>query len=97
MHSGTNVPNEIARQIHFSHVAMVLCGCPGNGAQPRNTCHLPAHPGKAGTEVWTWLLPLCQTWPSPCYAVLDVVEKTLGHEWVLVQVDQVGRLAKTNK
>lgn len=43
MHSGTNVPNEIARQIHCSHMAMALWGCPRNGAQPGDSCHQAAH------------------------------------------------------
>lgn len=43
------------------------------------------------------LPPLHGTWPSPCYPVLDVVEKTLGHERVLIQVDQVRCLGETNE
>lgn len=43
------------------------------------------------------LPPLRGTWPSPCYPVLDVVEKTLGHERVLIQVDQVRCLGETNE
>lgn len=74
-----------------------LWGCPGNSAQPEDSCHPPAHLGKSGTEIGTVLPPLHGTWPSPCYPILDVVEQTLGHERVLVQVDQVRCLGGTNK
>ena len=97
VHSKTNVPNKIAQQIHFSHTPMAFWGCPGNGAQPGDSCHPAAHPGKSGTELWARLPALRRTWPSPCYPVLDVVEKTLRHERVLVQVDQVRCLGETNK
>lgn len=97
MHSWTNIPNNIARQTHCSHMAMALWGCPRNSAQPGDSCHPAAHPGKSGTEIRARLPPVRRTSPSPCYPILDVVEKTLGHERVLVQVDQVGRLGETNK
>lgn len=77
--------------MHFSHTATALWGCPGNGAQPGDSCHPAAHPGTLGSH------RPHGTWPSPRYPILDVVEKTLGHERVLVQVDQVGRLGETKK
>lgn len=54
-------------------------------------------PSKSGTKMQARFPLLHETWPSPCYPVLDVVEKTLRHERVLIQVDQVGCLGETNK
>jgi len=70
---------------------------PGTVPSPGMAVTLLPTPGKSGTEIWARLPALHGSWRSPCYPVLDVVEKTLRHEWVLVQVDQVGRLRETNK
>ena len=39
---------------------------------------------------------LCVNAADQSLTILDVVEQTLGHEWVLVQVHQVGRLHHTH-
>lgn len=86
MRSRTNV-----QPMHFSPHSYGTLGvpwerCPAWGQL--SPCHPPRNIG---------LPPPHRTWPSPRYPVLDVVEKTLGHERVLVQVDQVGRLGDTKK
>lgn len=79
------------------HFRDALWRCPGASAQLGDSCHPSAHLGKSGTEIWTMLPQLHGTWPSPRDPILDVVEKTLGHERILVQVDQVRCLGETNQ
>lgn len=74
-----------------------LWGRPGNSAQRGDSCHPTAQLGKSGTEIWTMLPPLHGTCLSPRYPILDVVEKTLGHERILIQVDQVRCLGETDE
>lgn len=80
VHGETNVPREIAPATHFSQAATPLWGCPGKVQEGR--CPAALRYG------------LCRSRPSPGDPVLDVVEKALRHERVLVQVDQVGCLGE---
>lgn len=61
------------------------------------TAVTPLPTWRSQVELWTMLPELHGTWPSPCYPILDVVEKTLGHERILVQVDQMWCLERQTR